>query len=136
LSEVCNFDYKDYRLVLLISLFALSVMGSTYYILDPKPEVFLANWLILSVLWYFGIAFSIYFIIKSTRLGSMTAGIIGWVTLAIWLTDNIYAILGRPLIASSPDLVTTIRDFISVVIAAVVVVASHNIFHKIRVHEL
>ena len=28
------------------------------------------------------------------------------------------------------------RDFISVVIAAVVAVASHNIFHKIRVHEL
>jgi hypothetical protein len=39
--------------VLLISLFALSVMGSTYYILDPNPEIFLANWLILSVLCWF-----------------------------------------------------------------------------------
>ncbi len=52
-----------------------------------------------------------------------------------WLIDNIYAILGRPLIASSPELVMSIRDFIGVVIAAVVVVASHNIFRKIRVHE-
>lgn len=122
--------------ILLISLFAMSVIGSTYYILDPKPEVFLANWLVLSTLWYFGIAFSIYFVIKSTRLGSMTAGIIGWVTLVLWLIDTIYTILWHPLFASSPDLVMTIRNFIGVVIAAVVVEASHNVFHKIRVHEL
>ena len=29
--------------VLLISLFAISAMGFTYYLLDPKPELFLAN---------------------------------------------------------------------------------------------
>lgn len=121
--------------VLLISLFTLSVIGSTYYILDPKPEIFLANWLILSVLWYFGIAFSIYFIIKSTRLGSMTAGIIGWATLAFSSTEVVYAILGQPFLVTSLDTVTT-RDFISIATAAMVVVASHNMFHKIRVDGL
>jgi uncharacterized protein YbjT (DUF2867 family) len=122
--------------VLLISLFALSVMGSTYYILDPQPEMFLANWLILSVLWYIGVAFSIYFIIKSTRLGPMTSGIIGWATLAFWSTEAVYTILGHPFLAASLDLLTTIRDFISIASAAMVVVTSHNMFHKIRVHGL
>jgi hypothetical protein len=30
----------------------------------------------------------------------------------------------------------TIRNFIGVVIATFVVAASHNIFHKIRIHDL
>jgi uncharacterized protein YbjT (DUF2867 family) len=122
--------------VLLISLFALSVMGSTYYLLNPKPEIFLASWLILSVLWYIGIVVSIYFILKSTRLGSMTSGIIGWATLAFWSTDAVYAMLGHPFLYTSLDLLTTIRDFISIATAVMVVVASHNMFHKIRVHGL
>lgn len=75
-------------------------MGSTYYIFDPKPEIFLANWFFLSLLWYFGIAFSIYFILKSTRLGPMTSGIIGWATLVFWSTDAVYAILRHPFLAT------------------------------------
>jgi hypothetical protein len=114
----------------------LSVMGSTYYLLNPKPEIFLASWLILSVLWYIGIVVSIYFILKSTRLGSMTSGIIGWATLAFWSTDAVYAMLGHPFLYTSLDLLTTIRDFISIATAVMVVVASHNMFHKIRVHGL
>jgi uncharacterized protein YbjT (DUF2867 family) len=121
--------------ILLISLFALSVMGLTHYILNPKPGVFLANWLIPSVLWYIGIAFSIYFIIETARLGSMIAGIIGWVTLAFWLTDTVYDIIGHSILASS-NLMTNMRDFISIAVAGIVVIASHNIFHKIRVYQL
>jgi uncharacterized protein YbjT (DUF2867 family) len=137
-SNITKKEHTSHSLnrVLLISLFALSVMGSTYYILNPKAEIFLASWLILSVLWYIGIAFSIYFIIKSTRLGPMTSGIIGWATLAFWSTDAVYAILGHPFLVTSLDLLTTIRDFISIATAAMVVVASHNMFHKIRVHGL
>lgn len=121
--------------VLLISLFAISLMGLTYYVLYPKPEVFLTNWIILSVLWYFGIAFSIYFIMKSARLGSMIAGIIGWATLAFWLTDSVFATLGNSFHASS-NIVTNTRDFISIAVAGLVVIASHNVFHKLRVYQL
>ncbi len=53
----------------------------------------------------------------------MTAGIIGWITLVFWLTDNIYAISGHSLIASSPNMMMTVRNFISVVIATFVVAA-------------
>src|SRR6188472_866904 len=122
--------------ILLISLFAMSAIGSTYYMLDSRPEIFYANWLVLSALWYFGIAFSVYFIIKGARLGAMTAGIIGWITLTFWLTDNIYTVSGHSLIASTPGIVMTLRNFIGVVIATFVVAASHNIFHKIRIHDL
>ncbi len=48
--------------------------------LDSKPQVIDANWFVLRALWHFGIGFSIYFVIKGTRLGSMTTGMIGWVT--------------------------------------------------------
>ena len=122
--------------ILLISLFAMVAVGSTYYLFDARPEIFQANWLILSGCWYFGIVFSIYFVSKGARLGAMVAGIIGWITLAFWLTDNIYTVLGNSIIASSPDMIMTIRNFIGAIIAAVVVVASHNVFHKIRVHGL
>src|ERR671921_129095 len=122
--------------ILLMSLFAMVAIGSTYYIFDARPEIFQGNWLILSGCWYLGITFSIYFVSKGARLGAMVAGIIGWITLAFWLTDNIYTILGNSIIASSPDMIMTIRNFIGAIIAAVVVAASHNVFHKIRVHGL
>lgn len=122
--------------ILLVSLFAMAAIGSAYYMLDSRSEIFHANWLVLSALWYFGIAFSIYFVSKSARLGAMTAGIIGWITLVFWLTDNIYTISGHSLIASSPNMMMTLRNFIGVVIATFVVAASHNIFHKIRIHDL
>src|SRR5919112_2765739 len=122
--------------ILLMSLFAMVAIGSTYYIFDARPEIFQGNWLILSGCWYLGITFSIYFVSKGARLGAMVAGIIGWITLAFWLTDNTYTILGNSIIASSPDMIMTIRNFIGAIIAAVVVAASHNVFHKIRVHGL
>jgi uncharacterized protein YbjT (DUF2867 family) len=122
--------------ILLMALFAMAAIGSTYYMLDSRPEIFHDNWLVLSGIWYFGIAFSIYFVTKGARLGAMTAGIIGWITLAFWLTDNIYTVSGHSLIASSPNMMMTVRNFIGMVIATFVVAASHNLFHKIRNHDL
>ena len=120
---------------LMIFLFALAAVGSTYYMLNSRPEIFQIRWLVLSGLWYIGIMSSLYFVFKGARLGALTAGIIGWVTLAFWLTDIIYTVSGHSLISNSPNLVITIRNFIGSVIAAVVVATSHNIFHKMRVRE-
>ena len=120
---------------LIIFLFALAAVGSTYYMLNSRPEIFQIRWLVLSGLWYIGIMSSLYFVFKGDRLGALTAGIIGWVTLAFWLTDIIYTVSGHSLISNSPNLVMTIRNIIGSVIAAVVVATSHNIFHKMRVRE-
>ena len=122
--------------LLIVSLFALAAIGSTYYMLDARPEVFHANWLTLSALWYLSIAFSLFFTFNGARLGAFTAGVIGWTTLIFWLIDNIYTVSGKSLIATSPNLMMIIRNFIGAGIAASVVVASHNVYHKIRVNGI
>jgi uncharacterized protein YbjT (DUF2867 family) len=122
--------------LLIVSLFAMAAIGSTYYMLDARPEVFHANWLILSGLWYLSIAFSLFFCFNGARLGAFTAGVIGWITLIFWLIDNIYTVSGKSLIATSPNLMMTLRNFIGAAIAASVVVASHNVYHKIRVNGI
>jgi hypothetical protein len=121
--------------LLIVSLFALAAIGTTYYMLDARPEVFHFNWLILSGLWYLSIAFSLFFTFSGARLGAFTAGVIGWITLIFWLIDNLYTVSGKSLIATSPNLMMTLRNFIGAGIAASVVVASHNVYHKIRVKQ-
>jgi uncharacterized protein YbjT (DUF2867 family) len=122
--------------LLIVSLFAMAVVGSTYYMLDARPEVFQISWLVLSGLWYLSIAFSLFFVFKGATLGTITAGIIGWITLAFWLVDNIYTVSGNSLIATSPDLIMTYRNFVGGIIAAIVVATSHNVYHKLRIHGI
>lgn len=107
-------------------------MGSTYYILDTKP----ATWILLSALWYVSIAFSLFFVSRGTRLGSITAGAIGWITLTFWAIDNIYTVSGKLQIATSSGLAMTLRNFVGAGIAVSVVVASHNVYHKIRLNVI
>jgi hypothetical protein len=104
--------------------------------LDARTEVFQINWLVLSGLWYLSIVFSLYFVFKGTRLGAFTSGIIGWTTLAFWLVDNIYTVFGNSLIATSPDITMTLRNFIGAGIASLVVATSHNVYHKLRVYGI
>jgi uncharacterized protein YbjT (DUF2867 family) len=122
--------------ILMISLVLLALIGFTYYVLDARPEILNINWVVLSGLWYFGIIFSIFFVRNGARLGAITAGVIGWITLAFWLTDNIYTISGDSLLASSPDIIMTIRNFTGAIVAGLVVASSHNVFHKIRIYGL
>jgi uncharacterized protein YbjT (DUF2867 family) len=122
--------------ILLASTIALAIIGSTYYLLDARIEIFQPIWMILAALWYFGIAFSIFFIHKGARLGSIIAGIIGWITLTFWLLDNFYLIFGTSVLASPPGYVMTIRNCIGAAVAGLVIASSHNLFHKIRIHCL
>ena len=122
--------------ILIISIIALGVIGSTYYFVDQRSEIFQPLWLLLAGLWYFGIVFSVYFIHSGARLGSMIAGTIGWITLAFWLIDNLYIVFGTSLIASPPGYIMAIRNFVGAVVAALVILSSHNLFHKLRIHCL
>jgi uncharacterized protein YbjT (DUF2867 family) len=118
--------------LLILSLLAMAVIGFTYYIIDGRPEIYHTNWIILSTFWYVAIAFAIYFLRYGARLGALTAGLLGWLTLAFWLIDNLYIVWGTSIIASSPDATITIRNFIGAGVAVLVVVTSHNLFHKLR----
>lgn len=122
--------------ILLASTIALAIIGFTYYLLDARIEIFQPIWVVLAGLWYFCIAFSIFFIHKGARLGSIIAGIIGWITLTFWLLDNFYLIFGTSVLASPPGYVMTIRNCIGAAIAGLVIASSHNLFHKIRIHCL
>jgi hypothetical protein len=83
------------------------------------------------MLWYLGVAFAIYFLRYGARLGALVAGIVGWLSLTFWLVDNFYVLGAMSVLASSPDMSITIRNFIGAGLAAVVVATSHNIFHKL-----
>ena len=122
--------------ILMISTIALALIGSTYYFLDPRSEIFQPVWLMLGSLWYISIAFSIYFIHNGARLGSMIAGVVGWITLAFWLADNFYIVSGTSVLASPPGYVMAIRNFVGSLVAGLVIASSHNLFHKLRIHGL
>ena len=123
---------KSNSKLLMLSLLAMAAIGSTYYILDGRPEIYNTNWIILGTLWYLGIAFAIYFLRYGARLGAFTAGLLGWLTLTFWLIDNLYIVWGTSIIASSPDTTITIRNFIGAGVAVLVIATSHNLFHKLR----
>jgi uncharacterized protein YbjT (DUF2867 family) len=122
--------------ILMISTIVLAVIGSTYYFLDPRSEILQPAWLILAAVWYFGIAFSVYFIHNGARLGAMIAGTVGWITLVFWLIDNLYIVFGTSLIASPPGNIMAVRNFVGAIVAFLVIMSSHNLFHKLRIHCL
>ena len=127
--------FKINQKILIISLFAYAICGSTYYWIDDRPEVYEPLWLVASALWYVTIGFSILFVYNKTRLGYLMAGILTWVTLAFWLFDNYHVAFQMSLISQEPNELMTIRNFVGIVIAVIAVVASHNLFHKVMDYQ-
>lgn len=116
--------------ILLATLIAFAVCGTTYYWLDDRNDVFQPGWLLASVFWYIAIVFAFIFVRNKTRLGYLIAGILSWVTLAFWLFDNFHIAFQASVIADKPNFLMTIRNFIGVIIASIGVITSHNVFHK------
>jgi hypothetical protein len=117
--------------VLAVALVALAAFGSAYYVVDRAADPFQPGNLTMLFLWYIGIAFALYFIRQGARLGSFVAGLVGWTTLAFWLFE------GRDLFlftASSGLSVAIARglDLLGIVTVCIEIVASHNVFHKLR----
>src|SRR5919107_528642 len=77
------------RTILIFSLISLGIIGGTYYFLDNKNDLFTPLWIILAIVWYFGILFALFFVKDGARLGSLVAGIIGWITLIFWGFNNV-----------------------------------------------
>jgi len=123
--------FKINQKILIFSLVAYAICGSTYYWLDDRPEVYEPLWLVSAGIWYFTIMFAILFVYNKTRLGYLIAGILTWVTLVFWLFDNFYIAFQISFLAHEPNLLMTLRNFVGIVIAVVAVVASHNLFHKV-----
>ena len=121
--------------ILSISLIMMAVIGTTYYWLDNRQDVFEISWLIGSAIWFVAIGFGILFVMQKTRLGYLIAGVLSWVTIAFWLFDNFYVVFDMSLIAQEPNVFMTLRNFLGVTIAGLAVFSSHNVFHKIRTYQ-
>ena len=135
-SEGEKTSYKLNQRILLITLCAMAFIGTTYYWLDDRTDVWEIPWLIGSVMWYAAILFAISFVKQKARLGYLIGGILAWVTLAFWLFDNFYVVFELSLVASEPSLEITIRNFIGAAIAGLAIFSSHNVFHKVRVYQV
>lgn len=123
--------FKINQKLIQVSLIAMAIIGSTYYWLDDRPEVFQLIWIMGSLIWYTAIGASIVFIHNKTRLGYLIAGVLSWFTLAFWLIDNFYVVFNTSVIAAQPSELMTVRNFIGIFISVLAVFASHNLFHKI-----
>lgn len=123
--------FKINQKLLLASLIAMSIVGTTYYWLDDRIEIFEPIWILLGILWYVAIFAAIIFVKNKTRLGFLIAGILSWITLAFWLFDNFYVIFETSLIIEKPNIWITVRNFIWAALSSLAVIASHNTFHKI-----
>ncbi len=121
------------RTILFFSLISLGIIGSTYYFLDNRSDIVTPLWIILATVWYFGILFALFFVKNGARLGSMVGGIIGWITLVFWLFNSIHLITHNLIDFSSQIVVIMIRNFVGAIVAGLVIAASHNLFHKIRI---
>jgi predicted transporter len=118
--------------LLMVSLLAMSVIGTTYYWLDDRANVYQTGWLVISVVWFFAIIASIVLVNNKTRLGYLLAGIVSWVTLPFWLFDNYYVVFRDSVISKQPSLEMTVCNFVGIIFASLAISASHNVFHKIQ----
>jgi len=123
--------FKVNQKLLLVSLIAMAIVGTTYYWLDDRTELFEPIWILAGVLWYITIIAAIVFVKSKTRLGFLIGGILSWITLAFWLFDNFYVVFETSLIIDKPNELITIRNFIWAALSTLAVIASHNTFHKI-----
>jgi len=128
-------SYKVNQKLLLISLCAMAIIGSTYYWMDDRTDVWEILWLFGSFVWYIAIIFAILFVRQKARLGYLIGGLLSWVTMAFWLFDNFYVVFDISLIGAKPSLDVTLRNFIGVAIAGLAIFSSHNVFHKVRVYQ-
>ena len=123
--------FKINQKLLLVSLIAMAIVGTTYYWLDDRTELFEPVWILAGVLWYIAIIIAIVFVKSKTRLGFLIGGVLSWITLAFWLFDNFYVMFETSLIIDKPNELITIRNFIWAALSTLAVIASHNTFHKI-----
>lgn len=117
--------------ILIFCLFFLAITGTMCYFIDDRKEAYEAKWLIVSTAWYITISFSTIAVFKKARIGYLTAGILSWITLALWMLDNSHVIFGISFFATKPNMVMIVRNFIGSAIAFLGIVSSHNAFHKI-----
>ena len=123
--------FKINQKLLLVSLIAMAIIGTTYYWLDDRPDVYNPEWIAAGIVWYIGIISGIIFVKGKTRLGFIISGILSWITLVFWSFDNFYVVFDTSILAPHPNEIITLRNFIGMFVVIIAIIASHNTFHKV-----
>ncbi len=123
--------FKINQKLLLGSLTVMAIIGTTHYWLDDRPEVYTPIWLLAGIIWYAGIVSAIIFVNSKTRLGFMISGVLSWITLIFWSLDNFNLVFNTSILASPPNEMFALRNFIGLVVVSIAIIASHNTFHKV-----
>ena len=121
--------------ILMASLVGMSIIGTTYYWLDDRSDVYEYTWIAASTFWFITIISVMIFVNNKTRLGYLIAGVLSWITLGFWLFDNYYIVFVQSIMAKQPNLYMTIRNFVGVGVAMLAIASSHNVFHKIQSYQ-
>jgi uncharacterized protein YbjT (DUF2867 family) len=123
--------FKINQKLLLGSLIAMALIGTTYYWLDDRSEVYHYGWIASGIVWYIVIILAIFFVKGKTRLGFILSGILSWTTLLFWSFDNFYVFFDTSILATHPNEIITLRNFIGIFATLIAIIASHNTFHKV-----
>ncbi len=110
----------------------MAIISTTYFWMDEREDFFEFFWLVVLTIWYAWAITSLLFVFLKRKIGYLLAGIIAWTTVGFWMFDNFHVVFDISIIASKPDLIITLKNFIGVVIAGLAIFASHNLFHKSR----
>jgi uncharacterized protein YbjT (DUF2867 family) len=121
--------------LLMLSLVAMLGIGTTYYWLDNRSDVYEPGWLVLAGLWFIAVVFATVFVKNKTRLGYLIAGTLSWITLAFWMFDSCRIVFDGPVLAGQINLYVVERNFAGIIVSAITIAASHNVFHKIHSHQ-
>lgn len=120
------------RAAILAMLVLLGAIGTSYYWLDGRADVYHPLWLSGSALWLVAVAASVAMVIAGTRLGYLIAGVLSASAVAFWLADNAHVAFGTPVIAALPSEMIVARNFAGAVLAAATMAVSHVLFHGKR----
>ena len=90
--------------ILMASLVGMSIIGTTYYWLDDRSDVYEYTWIAASTFWFITIISVMIFVNNKTRLGYLIAGVLSWITLGFWLFDNYYIVFVQSIMAKQPNL--------------------------------
>ena len=124
-------SYQFNHKILLISLFAMAFIITTYFWADERDGFSQSSWMIILVIWYAGIIVSLCLAFKKRKIGYALSGLLGWVTIVFWLSDNSHLVFDTSLFLPEPNLQMTIRNFVGILVSGFLVFSSHNAFHKI-----
>ena len=126
-------SYQLNHNLLIISLIVMAVIGTTYFWLDERPEFFEPFWIIILSIWQIWLIVSLCFIFPRRKIGYLLGGILAWGTIGFLLLDNFHMVFDMSVIASRPSFNISMKNFIEIIVAGLVIFSAHNSFHKIKI---